>query len=117
MYPSPTSATVCSLRLIAGMLIKNSKASSTVMDKMSEMFLPLYRTDSVSELYLFPLHSSQTTYTSDKNCISIFLTPSPSHAKHLPSGTLNENWPGVYPLSFDISVFEYSSRIGVNAPM
>ena len=45
------------------------------------------------------------------------MTPSPSHAKHLPTATLNENCPGVYPLSFESSVFENNSLIGVNAPM
>ena len=39
------------------------------------------------------------------------MTPSPSHAKHLPTATLNENCPGVYPLSFDSSVFEYAKEL------
>ena len=76
------------------------------MFRISEIFLPLNNTDNVSELYLFPLHSSHFTYTSDRNCISICLTPSPSHAKHRPAATLNENCPGAYPRSFDNSVFE-----------
>jgi len=79
---------------MAGTFPKNCSASYTVMFRTSEMFLPLYVTESVSELYRLPLHSSHLTKTSERNCISICLTPSPSHAKHLPSGTLNENCPG-----------------------
>src|SRR5918912_1514206 len=97
------------------MLEKNESASSTVISSTSEIVLPLYLIRSVSELYRRPLHSSHVTYTSGRNCISIFLTPAPSHASHLPSETLNENLPGLYPISFACGVFAYNSRIEVNA--
>ncbi|MGN6822394.1 MAG: hypothetical protein ACTHJ7_06420, partial [Candidatus Nitrosocosmicus sp.] len=50
-----------------------------------------------------------------RNCISIFLTPAPSQASHLPSGKLKENRPGLYPFSLDSCVKEYNSLILLNA--
>src|SRR5574339_297463 len=98
-----------------GIFLKNSIASSTVKFKISYIVFSLYFTNSVSELYLFPTHSSHLTYTSGKNCISIFFTPHPSHASHLPPLTLKENLPWEYPISLDLIVFENNCLIGVNA--
>ena len=55
----------------------NVSASSTVISNTSAIDFPLYFTSKVSLLYLFPLHTSQGTYTSDKKFISIFIIPSP----------------------------------------
>ena len=45
------------------------------------------------------------------------MTPSPSHASHLPPLTLNENLPGLYPLDFDSGNPVNQSLIGPNAPV
>ena len=55
------------------------------MPRISDMFLPLYSTESVSELYRFPMHSLHRTKTSERNCISICFTPLPLQAKHRPA--------------------------------
>src|ERR687885_1504276 len=115
MYPRPTSFRVRNFFSTIDIFRKNSNASSTVISSTSEIVFPLYFTVSVSELYLLPLHSSHVTYTSGKNCISIFFTPPPSHVSHLPSETLNENLPALYPISFERGVFANNSLIGVNA--
>src|SRR3989338_4428551 len=79
---------------------KRARASSTLICKISAIDFPLYVIASVSALYLFPLHSSHSTYTSGKKFISILIVPSPSHFSHLPPATLKENLPGPYPLIF-----------------
>ena len=71
IYPNPTSDKVCNLRVIFGIFEKNFNPSSTVISKVSYIFLSLYFISSVSLLYLVPLHTSQGTYTSGKKCISI----------------------------------------------
>ena len=93
IYPSPTSYKVWIFDFILGMFSKNFNASSTVISRTSLIVLPLYLTSSVSLLYLFPLHTSHGTYISGKKCISIFKTPSPEHASHLPPATLKLNLP------------------------
>jgi len=45
------------------------------------------------------------------------MTPSPSHASHLPPFTLNENLPGLYPLLLDSGKAVNQSLIGPNAPV
>src|SRR5215203_1694850 len=115
MYDRPTSLNVLSLLSMAGMLWKNDSASSTVIDSTSEIDFPLNLANNVSELYLSPLHSSHFTKTSGRNCISIFFTPAPSQASHLPPGTLKENLPGLYPISLARGVLANNSRIGVKA--
>ena len=70
----------------------------------------------VSRLYLFPLQTSHSTYTSGKKCISYVITPSPSQASHRPPFTLKENLPGLYPRDLDSGKFVNHSLIGVNAP-
>ena len=45
------------------------------------------------------------------------MTPSPSHASHLPPFTLNENLPGLYPLLLDSGNPVNQSLIGPNAPV
>ena len=78
------------------------------------MFLPLYLICNVSRLYLVPLHTSQGTYTSGKKCISIFLTPSPQQASHLPPLTLKLNRPLSYPLILASLVSAKTSLISSN---
>ena len=68
-------------------------------------------------MYLFPLQTSQGTYTSGKKCISILLTPSPEQASHLPPFTLNENLPGLYPLILASVVVENNSLIISKVPV
>ena len=55
--------------------------------------------------------------TSGKNCISIFITPSPEQFSHLPPLTLKENLPGLYPLDFDSGKLANNSLIYVNVPV
>ena len=62
-------------------------------------------------------YEGETTYTSGKKCISIFIMPSPSQFSHLPPATLNENLPAVKPRSFASGVCAYNSLMGVNAPV
>jgi len=45
------------------------------------------------------------------------ITPSPSHASHLPPLTLKENLPGLYPLVLDSGKLVNQSLIGPNAPV
>ncbi len=54
---------------------------------------------------------------SGKKYISMFLTPAPSQAAHLPSLTLKENLPGKKPLASASGVFANNSRIGVQTPV
>ena len=70
----------------------------------------------VSLLYLFPLQTSHLTYTGAKKCISIFFNPSPSQLSHLPPLTLNENLPGLKPLTLASGKFANHSLIGVKSP-
>ena len=55
------------------------------------MFRPWVRTSSTSGPKRAPPHSAQGTYTSERNCISIFSKPSPVQVSQRPPGTLKEN--------------------------
>ena len=54
-------------------------------------------------LNLLPRHTSHSTVTGARKCISMRLKPAPSQASHLPpprlEGTLKENLEALYPLS------------------
>src|SRR5574344_2415577 len=91
-------------------------ASDTRMSNTSAIFLPLNLTRKVSLLYLVPWHTSHGTYISGKKCISIFLTPSPQQASHLPPLTLNENLPLSYPFIFDSFISANKSLISSKTP-
>ena len=117
IYPKPTSYNVCIFCLILGIFSKNCKASSTVISSTSDILFPLYFTSRVSLLYLFPLHTSQGTYTSDKKFISILIIPSPEQASHLPPGTLKLNLPLSYPRIFASFVVANISLIKSNTPV
>ena len=56
---------------------KNEIASSTLMFRMSSMFLPLNLTSRMSGLKRLPPHVSQTIVTSAMNCIGMRTKPSP----------------------------------------
>src|SRR5579872_1264603 len=73
--------------------------------------------DNASLLYRFPLQTSQVTYTSGRNCISIFITPSPLQCSHRPPFTLKLNLPGPYPLIFASGTFAQIFRISVKTPV
>ena len=103
--------------MILGILLKNSNASSTVISSTSAIVFPLYFTSNVSLLYLLPLQTSHGTYISAKKCISIFSTPSPLQASHLPPCTLKLNLPLSYPLIFASLVPAKISRIISNTPV
>ena len=68
-------------------------------------------------MYLVPLHTSQGTYTSGKKCISIFLTPSPRQASHLPPFTLNEKRFFSKPYIFASFVVVNNVLISSNTPV
>ena len=55
------------------------------------MVRPWLRTSSTSGWKRVPPHSAHGTYTSERNCISIFSKPAPVHVSQRPPGTLNEN--------------------------
>ena len=95
IYPRPTSRRVSSLGLILGKFTKNSNAWSTVIARTSAMLSSRIVTSRASRLYRRPLQISQGTVTSGRNCISIWLYPSPWQASHLPPLTLKENRPGL----------------------
>src|SRR3989344_3952578 len=99
------------------MFSKNFNDSSTVIFNTSAIFLSLKRISRASRLYLAPLHASQVTYTSGKNCISILICPSPSQTSHLPPFTLKENLPGPYPLIFASGESAKRSLTYVKAPV
>ena len=100
-----------------GIALKKFNPSSTVISKISAIFLSLNLISRVSLLYLLALHESHSTNTSGKKCISILITPSPSQISHLPPLTLKENLPTLYPLKADSGRLVYHSLIGVNAPV
>ena len=75
---------------MAGMLAKNSTASSTSMASTSPMLLPRHVTARVSGLKRAPWQVSQGTFTSGRKLISMVRTPWPSHEGQRPSPVLNE---------------------------
>src|SRR5580704_1111384 len=85
------------------------------MFSTSWMFLPLYFTSRMDALYRVPLHSSQGSSTSARNCISTVTVPSPSQVLHRPPGTLNEKCPAVSDILFDSGCEANSSRTKSNA--
>ena len=97
--------------LIIGIFSKNSRAFATVKFKISLIFFVLNKISKVCGLYLCPSHLSHFTYTSDKKCISTFITPSPSQDSHLPPLTLKLNLPVLYPLDLASGVCENKSLI------
>ena len=66
-------------------------------------------------VYLFPSQTSQVIQTSGRKFISNFIEPAPEQASHLPPLTLNEKWPGLYPLSRERFVSENNLRTSSNA--
>ena len=68
-----------------------------VSERTSAMFLPRYVTSRVCRLYREPLHTSHSTNTSGRKCISIFFTPWPWHASHRPPLTLKLEPPRCIP--------------------
>ena len=111
MYPSPTSRSVWSRSAIAGISLKNSFASSTVISSTSNTFFFLYFTLRVSLSNLFPSHTSHVTYTVGKKCISTAIIPRPSHDSQRPPFTLNENRFAFHPRRRASSVSANMSRI------
>ena len=100
MYERPTSASGFSLSAIrfavaSGWLPKKSMASSTLMFRISSIFLPLYLTSRISGLNLLPPQASHVMVTSAMNCIPILTKPSPWHSGHLPPSILKEKNDGV----------------------
>src|SRR5665811_858140 len=87
------------------------------MSKTSAIFLCLYFTCKVSRLNRCPLHTSHSTNTGGKKCISIKLAPAPWHASQRPPGRLKENLPKAYPLSLDSGRLAKKSRMGVKIPV
>ena len=102
---------------ICGIDLKKSKPSSTVISRISWIFLSLNLISRVSSLNLFPLHISHSTYKSGRKCISTFTQPSPLQFSHLPPSTLKLNLPGLYPLALDSAVLAKISLIWVNKPV
>ncbi len=81
------------------------------------MFFPRYLISSVSRLKRVPRHTSHSTKTSGRKCISIFLTPWPLHTSQRPPFTLNEKRPLLYPRALASLVCEKMLRISVNIPV
>src|SRR3989344_4717080 len=69
---------------MSGWSTKKRRASSTVISRTSAMFLPRQWISSASWLYRRPWHSVHSTYTSGRNCISIWTYPSPEQASQRP---------------------------------
>ena len=95
IYPSPTSLRVWSFEVILVNPLKWLNAVLTVIFNTCAMFWFRNSISNASELYRLPKQESQGTVTSGKNCISIWIYPSPSHDSHLPPLTLKENLPGL----------------------
>src|SRR3989339_1818693 len=81
------------------------------------MFFSLYVISSVSRSNRRPLQTSQGTYTVGKKCISIAITPWPSHCSHRPPGRLKLKRPFLYPRYRASDVDANISRIGSHAPV
>src|SRR5256885_12345242 len=79
--------------------------------------LPLYLIFITCSPKRRPLHFSQTTSTSARNCMSIVVVPAPSHSSQRPPTVLNENIPAVTPLNFAVVVSAISLRISSHALM
>ena len=75
-------------------------ASSTLMFRISSIFLSRYRTSRISGLKRLPPQDSHTIVTSAMNCIPIFTKPSPWHSGQRPPSWLKEKKDGVKPLIF-----------------
>src|SRR5256885_15208664 len=96
---------------------KNFIASSTVIFRMSFTFFCLYVTFMTCSPKRRPLHFSQITSTSARNCMSIVTVPAPSHVSHRPPTVLNENMPAVTPLRFADVVSDETFRTSSHALM
>src|SRR5256885_17076293 len=79
--------------------------------------LPLYLIFITCSPKRRPLHFSQTTSTSARNCMSIVVVPAPSHASQRPPVVLNENMPAMTPFNFAAVVSDISLRISSHALM
>jgi hypothetical protein len=84
-----------------------------VISSTSAIVFHLYFICKVSGLYLFQQHSSHSTYTGGKKCISIFFTQSQSQIRHFHFFVLKLNLHNSYHLIFASSVIEKTSLIGV----
>ena len=87
-YPRPTSCKSCSGWAMAGMVAKNSTASSTSIFSTAPTDLPRHCTAKVCGLKRAPLHTSQGTLTSGKKLMATVRMPWPSQAGQRPAPVL-----------------------------
>ena len=80
------------------------------------MLLPFQLTASVSELKRAPRQASQETFTSGRKLISIFFTPWPSQASHLPPAVLKEKREALHPRMRASAVSANRRRIASQKP-
>src|SRR5258706_12870984 len=103
-------------RWIDGCAAKNGTASSTLIASTSPMDLLRQRTASVSALKRWPPQTSQATFTSGRNDISIFFTPCPSQFSQRPPLVLNEKRLADQPRIFASAVSAKLLRIASQKP-
>ena len=96
-YPRPSLCRGVRAVGIFGRSPKNSAASSTVISRTSAMDFPLCRTSRISPRNRRPRQSGQLISTSERNCISTRMNPSPLQDSQRPPCTLKEKSRAFHP--------------------